>query len=115
VNNLNIGVYHGTDENLREAAIQSGVYDVFIHGHTHVKRMAQKLIKISGKEKKTLVLNPGTAHSNFPTFPPDGQQGWIEDTPTVIIYDTVTEEGKFFLLSNGKEVQPEKLKKLQIE
>src|SRR5688500_12127035 len=33
--NLRIAVYHGTDGKLREASIQSGIYDVFIHGHTH--------------------------------------------------------------------------------
>jgi putative phosphoesterase len=105
--NVRIAVYHGTDQNLREAAIQSGLYDVFIHGHTHVKRRAQK--------GKTLVLNPGTAHYNFPTFPPAGKKGWDEDQPTVIIYDTITKESKFFLLSNGQEVSPEKLEKLQTE
>jgi uncharacterized protein len=110
---LRIAVYHGTDEKLREAVIQSGIYDVFIHGHTHVKRKAEKLIKMSDKEKKILVLNPGTARSNFPTFPSVGE-GWNEDKPTVIIYDTITRESKFFLLSeDGQELSPEELAKLE--
>jgi uncharacterized protein len=112
--NLRIAVYHGTDEKLREAAIQSGVYDVFIHGHTHVKRWAQKRIKISDKEKKIVVLNPGTAHHNFPTFPPAGAAGWNEDEPTVIIYDIITKESRFFLLSeDGQEVSSEELENLE--
>ena len=111
--NLRIAVYHGTDQNLREAAIQSGVYDVFIHGHTHVKRWAQKQIKFSDKEKKIVILNPGTAHRNFPTFPPAGT-GWDEDKPAVIIYDTITKEIRFFLLSeDGQELSSEELAKLE--
>jgi putative phosphoesterase len=110
---LKIAVYHGTDEKLREAAIQSGIYDVFIHGHTHVKRKAEKLIKMSDKEKKILVLNPGTAHHNFPTFPSAGV-GWKEDKPTIIIYDTKTKESKFFLLSeDGQELSAQELAKLE--
>lgn len=111
--NLRIAVYHGTDQNLREAAILSGIYDVFIHGHTHVKRLAQKLIKTSDKERKIVVLNPGTAHHDFPTFPPEGA-GWNEDKPTVITYDTITKESRFFLLSiDGQEVSSEELRNLE--
>jgi putative phosphoesterase len=110
---LKIAVYHGTDQNLREAAIQSGIYDVFIHGHTHVKRWTQKRIRISDKEKKIVVLNPGTAHRNFPTFPSSGA-GWNEDKPTVIIYDTKTEESRFLLLSeDGRELSSEELENLE--
>ena len=110
---LRIAIYHGTDQNLRETAIQSGIYDVFIHGHTQVKRWAQKLIKISDEHKKIIVLNPGTAHHNFPTFPSVGKE-WNEDKPTVIIYDTVTIESRFFLLSeDGQELSSEELGKLE--
>lgn len=111
--NLRIAIYHGTDQNLREAAIQSGIYDVFIHGHTHVKRWAQKRIKISDIEKEIVVLNPGTANRNFPTFPSSGA-GWSEDKPTVIIYDTITKESRFFLLSeDGQELSSEELENLE--
>jgi predicted phosphodiesterase len=48
------GIYHGTNSSPTEATIQSGIYDVFIHGHTH--KIREKKIG------KTLVLNPGTAH-----------------------------------------------------
>lgn len=110
---IRIALYHGTDQNLREAVIASGIYDIFIHGHTHVKRLAQKVTKIADKEKETLVLNPGTAHRNFPTFPPLGK-GWYEDQPTVIIHDTITRASKFFLLTeHAQEVSPEELGKLE--
>jgi putative phosphoesterase len=103
---LRIAVYHGTDEKLREAAIQSEIYDIFIHGHTHIKRLAQK--------GKTLILNPGTAHYNFPTFPA-GWKGWIEDQPiedqpTVIVYDTLRKESKFFSLSSSEQIPTDKLR-----
>lgn len=101
MNNLKIGVYHGTDANLRETTIQSGKYDVFIHGHTHVKRNVKK--------GRTLVLNPGTAHLNFPTFPPN-EDGWLEDKPTIIIFDTLIKETKFILLINGIEIPVHQLK-----
>jgi uncharacterized protein len=102
---MRIAVYHGTDEKLREATIQSEVYDLFIHGHTHIKRWAQK--------GKTLILNPGTAHYNFPTFP-SGWEGWIEDQPivdqpTVIVYDTLRKETKFYSLSSMDQIPSEKL------
>ncbi len=111
--NLRIAVYHGTDQGLREAAIQSGVYDVFIHGHTHVKRWARKRIRIFDKEKETIVLNPGTSNSNFPTFPVRGA-GWNEDNPTILIYDTITKEARFLLLSeDGRELSSEELRNLE--
>ncbi len=111
--NLRIAVYHGTDQNLREAAIQSGTYDVFIHGHTHVKRWAQKRIKIYDKEKEIVVLNPGTSNRNFPTFPATGA-GWNEDKPTILIYDTITKEARFLLLSeDGRELSSEELANLE--
>ena len=37
IDGLRFGIYHGTSKNLREAAIKSGIYDIFIHGHTHKK------------------------------------------------------------------------------
>lgn len=57
IESLRFGIYHGTSEKLREAAIKSGIYDVFIHGHTHKRR--------EDKIGQTLVLNPGTAHKKL--------------------------------------------------
>lgn len=79
---LRAGVYHGTDEKLREAAIRSGLYDVFVHGHTHVKR--------NERVGKTLVLNPGTTRRGFPKM-----DGGFEDEPAVIIFDTAAGKAEF--------------------
>ena len=49
----------------------------------------------------------------FPTFPPAGA-GWNEDKPTVIIYDTLTNESRSFLLSeDSREVSSEELENLE--
>jgi predicted phosphodiesterase len=39
---------------LKDAAIASKMYDVFIYGHTHIKE--------ENKIGDTMVLNPGTGH-----------------------------------------------------
>ena len=57
IDGFRFGIYHGTNSSLTEATIQSGIYDVFIHGHTH--KIREKKIG------KTLVLNPGTAHKKL--------------------------------------------------
>lgn len=58
------GIYHGASENLREAAIWSGIYDVFVHGHTHKRRNERVEIALKNKavNKRIQVLNPGTVH-----------------------------------------------------
>jgi predicted phosphodiesterase len=48
------GVYHGTSVKLKDAAIASKMYDIFIYGHTHIKE--------ENKIGDTIVLNPGTGH-----------------------------------------------------
>jgi uncharacterized protein len=75
IDGLIFGIYHGTSKDLTEAAIDSGKYDVFICGHTHIKR--------GEKKGRTIVLNPGTAHRNFPNI-----NGEVENVPQIIIFDT---------------------------
>jgi uncharacterized protein len=84
IESLRFGIYHGTSEKLREAAIKSEIYDIFIHGHTH-KRRDEKI-------GKTLVLNPGTAHKKVKSASGLFEEGGI------IIYDTQTKEHKFVSL-----------------
>jgi putative phosphoesterase len=100
---LKIGIYHGTDPCIRESVIKSENYDIFVHGHTHIKRFVQK--------GRTLVLNPGTAHDDFPTI----EQGRIEHQPTVIIFDTADKSVSFYSLSDGKKVSLDHLVGLQTE
>lgn len=87
IDGLVFGVYHGTSKHMTEAAIASGQYDVFVHGHTHIKRAE----KIDG----TLVLNPGTAHRTFPNV-----NGETESSPQVIIFDTDLKSYRFVPIFN---------------
>jgi len=51
VKDLKIGLLHGHDETLLTTLIQSGAYDVVVHGHTH-HAATQRV-------GRTLVINPG--------------------------------------------------------
>ena len=66
---LKFACYHGTEPQLKDSLIQSGMYDVVLYGHTHM----HENITVNS----TLVLNPGTAH------------GFWKDA-TVMIFDTDT-------------------------
>ena len=39
LDNLKIGIYHGTNKMMTEDIISSQLYDLVIHGHTHRKEM----------------------------------------------------------------------------
>jgi predicted phosphodiesterase len=56
-----------------------------IHGHTHKKR--------DDKIRDVLVLNPGSAHREFPNI--DGE---IEAEPSIIIFDTAKISYQFIRL-----------------
>ena len=49
--NLKIALLHGGDEELLNALIDSGGFDVVVHGHAHEAKIYRK--------GKTLVINPG--------------------------------------------------------
>jgi len=101
ISSFRFGIYHGTNENLREAVIRSGIYDVFIHGHTHKRR--NETVEIALKNDKIIkiiqVLNPGTAHNNFPNI-----EKKIENIPSVIIYNTDDKRYHFIDLINGEPI-----------
>jgi putative phosphoesterase len=90
------GVYHGTNKELVNALIQSGKYDVFIYGHTHQRH--NEMFKMA--YKKTHVINPGTAHKNFPNIDKK-----IEEKSCVVIYDSKTEDTKFIELNTEKRIE----------
>lgn len=50
---VSIGLYHGTEPDLLESLIESGGFDVLVHGHTHI---VEQYI-----HEDTLVINPGEA------------------------------------------------------
>jgi uncharacterized protein len=86
---LNFGIYHGTSNEIKEMLINSGKYDILVCGHTHIRESRMALNGTGKSDKKTLVLNPGTAHkkvaSNSIAFEESG----------VIMFDTQTKEYRF--------------------
>ncbi len=58
---------HGTVEQLRDALISSGKYDVVLYGHTHEA--------VNRQVGRTLAINPGTAHG-------------FDVKPTVAVFDS---------------------------
>lgn len=50
-NNFSFAVYHGTEEEIVEALVESGKYDYVLRGHTHEKKIAE--------QNGTVELNPG--------------------------------------------------------
>ena len=82
---LKVGIYHGTNNELTESISSNNIYDVFICGHTHKKRAETR--------GKTLILNPGTAHRDFPNI-----DGKIESEPNIIIFETDTNHYEFVRL-----------------
>lgn len=65
-----IGVIHGDDERRLEGMINSGAYDLVVHGHTHTFRDEQV--------GATRVVNPGAVHR--------------AKTPSVAVWDSETGE-----------------------
>lgn len=53
VDGVKIALLHGGDEELLSALIDSGAFDVVVHGHAHEAKFYRK--------GKTLVINPGEA------------------------------------------------------
>ncbi|MFW5973809.1 MAG: metallophosphoesterase [Natrialbaceae archaeon] len=51
VDGVDIAVYHGTSEQLREALADSGAYDYVVHGHTHERTVVD--------HGETVRVNPG--------------------------------------------------------
>jgi putative phosphoesterase len=81
IDGLRFGIYHGTSVKLKDAAIASKMYDVFIYGHTHTKE--------ENKIGNTIVLNPGTAHKKVSSVSGVFQQGGT------MVFDTQTKEIKY--------------------
>jgi predicted phosphodiesterase len=66
---------------LKDAAVGSKMYDVFIYGHT--------LIKEENKIEDTIVLNPGTGHKKVKSVSGVFQEGGT------MVFDTQTKETKY--------------------
>jgi uncharacterized protein len=71
----------GTSVKLKDAAVGSKMYDVFIYGHTHIKE--------ENKIGDTIVLNPGTGHKKVKSVSGVFQEGGT------MVFDTQTKETKY--------------------
>jgi uncharacterized protein len=69
-----IALLHGTDIELLNTIVDSGSFEVVIHGHSHNKSIE--------KRGKTLVINPGELC------------GYLTGKPTLAILDTAKNEAK---------------------
>ena len=74
---VKFALYHGKWQEITDALIKCGKYDVVLYGHDHVKSKK--------KIGDTLVLNPGTAHG-------------FGGKATIAIFDTKTKKSEFFEL-----------------
>ena len=96
------GIYHGTDEQIKNKLVDGGKYDVIVTGHTHRIEMPSVHSTMHTKDEKqdgnkkihkngsqTLVLNPGTAHRKVDSISGAFKEGGI------IIFDTETKGYKF--------------------
>ncbi|MGD1837298.1 MAG: metallophosphoesterase [Nitrososphaeraceae archaeon] len=79
IDGLLIGIYHGTNNTLKTALINSHYYDVFICGHTHIKDTT--------RIGKTQILNPGSTHPQL-----QNDINLKNTYPAVIVFDTITKE-----------------------
>lgn len=75
VNGLRIALLHGHDEELLKALVNSGGFDVVVHGHTHKAEVYRK--------GGTLVVNPGEVC------------GYLSGKSTIALFDTVKCEARF--------------------
>jgi len=66
---LKIACYHGTVQEITDALIDSGKYDIVLSGHTHEVHVETR--------GKVLALNPGSTHG-------------FEKTGTIAVLDTAT-------------------------
>lgn len=92
IDGLKFGIYHGTDDKKVEKIINSNKFDVFIYGHTHRRFPENENIV---KVRKTIVLNPGNAHSHTKmhyTNPSYFRK------PTILIFSTNPKNIKFYNL-----------------
>lgn len=84
LDDLSMGIYHGTNTELTNSLILGNRFDVFIYGHTHKKDN-----RVIGK---TQLLNPGSAHQDLQKDEPN-------KGPSVLIYDTIFKKCEFILLN----------------
>jgi putative phosphoesterase len=78
IDGLKIAMLHGEDEELLHSLINTGGYDVIVHGHTHEATIY--------KQGRTLVINPGEVC------------GYLSENSTIAILDTETLDAEILQL-----------------
>ena len=91
VDGLNFCIYHGHDVKKKKKMIDSGKFDVFIYGHSHIKYPKEEEPAVINN---TIVLNPGTAHSIAKTY---SNPQWFAES-SIIIFDTISKKFEFIEL-----------------
>jgi len=78
INGCRIALLHGTETELLNAVVDSGYFNVVVHGHSHNKSIEKK--------NKTLVINPGELC------------GYLTGKPTLALLDAAKLEAKIIEL-----------------
>jgi uncharacterized protein len=86
VDDLKIGIYHGTSAEIKKRLIESGRYSIIVCGHTHKREPPSVEKGAYHKEASTLVLNPGVGHKKTESL----AEAFVEGG--VIILDTESTE-----------------------
>jgi putative phosphoesterase len=92
IDGLKFGIYHGTDNQLKENIIRSQKYNILICGHTH-KREPQGSGIIENNER-TFILNPGSAHRRSISI-----SGSFDEIGRIILFDTQNKKYEFIDLT----------------
>ncbi len=74
IDGFKIALLHGEDEELLNALINHGNFEAVVHGHSHAK--------ITQKNNKTIIINPGEVC------------GYLTGTPTLALMDTEKKTAK---------------------
>jgi uncharacterized protein len=93
VDDLKIGIYHGTSAGTKKQLIESGRYNIIVCGHTHKKEPVGHAMGNYSNDTSTLVLNPGTGHRKTESLAGAFVEGGV------ILLDTQTREYRFIELS----------------
>jgi putative phosphoesterase len=93
INDLKVGIYHGTSAEIKKQLIESGRYNIIVCGHTLKKEPAGHVMGNYSNDTSTLVLNPGTGHRKTESLAGEFVEGGV------IILDTQTREYRFIKLT----------------
>ncbi len=92
INDLKIGIYHGTSPEIRSRLIESGRYNIIVCGHTHRTEPAGASIGNYSIDTSTLVLNPGAGHRKTESLAGAFVEGGV------VILDTQSKQYRFIEL-----------------